>query len=176
MDDRKATFLEWYDTDMPDLFNYIISNVSSRGQAEEILSTVCERALARINQFDPRRGELKDWMFGIALNEVRMYFRRAGRTPRMVSIDELPLPIPTEDNIERTVQQRDLYQQAMCLFPQLTDQQREVLTLKYSAGYRNKEIADMMNIDERHVAVIVHRALAKLRELMDRQVERVSRD
>ena len=46
----------------------------------------------------------------------------------------------------------------------LGTRERDVISLKFGAGVSNREIARLHGLSESHVAVIVYRALGKLRE------------
>ena len=49
---------------------------------------------------------------------------------------------------------------------QLSDEQREIVYLKFFQQMRNKEIASVTGRSAENVGVIVHRSLRRLRELM----------
>jgi len=48
----------------------------------------------------------------------------------------------------------------------LTDHQRELIHLKYSEGFQNSEIAEMLNIDVASVRTLLYRSLKKVRKLL----------
>lgn len=48
----------------------------------------------------------------------------------------------------------------------LTDHQRELIHLKYSEGFQNNEIAELLNIDMASVRTLLYRSLKKVRKLL----------
>jgi RNA polymerase sigma factor (sigma-70 family) len=48
----------------------------------------------------------------------------------------------------------------------LTDHQRELIHLKYSEGFQNNEIAEMLNIDVASVRTLLYRSLKKGAEVV----------
>jgi RNA polymerase sigma factor (sigma-70 family) len=48
----------------------------------------------------------------------------------------------------------------------LTDHQRELIHLKYSEGFQNSEIAELLSIDVASVRTLLYRSLKKVRKLL----------
>jgi RNA polymerase sigma-70 factor (ECF subfamily) len=46
----------------------------------------------------------------------------------------------------------------------LNGRQQEIIGLKFGAGFGNKKIAVLLDLNENHVAVILYRAMKKLRK------------
>ena len=170
MTDRWALLEAWYRQEMPRLFNYISYRVGSRVDAEELTAITCEKALDRLGQYDPERGTLTLWIYGIARNEIKMYFRRRANRPRLVSLNELPEIEARGTAPEASVEQRDLFAQIVGCLPQLNEREQELIALRYGAGLPNKQIGRMLNLRAGHVRVILHRALGKIRLLLAEEV------
>jgi RNA polymerase sigma-70 factor (ECF subfamily) len=62
-----------------DLHAYACTVVRDPSAAEEVVAVTFERALRRRGRFDPRRGEPRAWIFGIARNAAVDELRRRGR-------------------------------------------------------------------------------------------------
>jgi RNA polymerase sigma-70 factor (ECF subfamily) len=48
----------------------------------------------------------------------------------------------------------------------LNERERDLLGLRFASGLKNCEIARVVGLDENHVAVLIYRALGKLRGWM----------
>ena len=57
--------------------------------------------------------------------------------------------------------------QLLLAMEKLSDRERRVVSLKYLTGISNKEIAELESITANHVGVVLHRALDKLKKLLE---------
>lgn len=165
-DDRIAQFEAWYEQDMPRLFNYISYRVRDEAVAEELTSAVCEKAIDSLDRYDPWQSKLDAWIFGIASNELRHYYRRHTRSPQNVSLDALPDLVAEGESVEEIVSRTTLTQRAIQLLDQLDEREQEIVALRYGADLTSSEIARLMNLNAGHVRVMLHRAIEKLNVLL----------
>lgn len=146
---------EW-DRTNPKLFGYLINTLRDKALAEDILQTTWVKALQKLPQFKARGGGFAAYLFTIAHNECRQYWRRAGR--------ETPLNPLIHDVADPTSAGKEtlLAEQILSKLPQ-TD--RELLRLRYIADLSMNDIARVLNSNSIAVRVRVHRALARARKL-----------
>ncbi|HMI80724.1 MAG TPA: sigma factor, partial [Solirubrobacterales bacterium] len=57
-----------YRSSRDDVYAYVASLLRDAPAAEEVTAAAFERAYRKRNRFDPRRGEPRAWLFGIARN------------------------------------------------------------------------------------------------------------
>lgn len=72
----------------PGLYRFAVSRLEGDSElAREIVQTTVCHALAKLETY---RGEasLFTWLCSCCLNEIRMHFRRKGRLPKMVGLDQ----------------------------------------------------------------------------------------
>lgn len=168
---RDASWLEklslyesWYNADMPSLFGYLLYQAQDRDLAQEITASTCLRALERLDQFDPKRGKLKDWMFGIARNQLREHLRSQRRQPAQVTLSDAAECLVTDEGFELDYDQRETFLEVLSHIDSLGEREREIIALRYGAGLSNAEIAPMLGITSNHVAVLLGRAIATLKD------------
>lgn len=150
------------ETHLQAVYAYIRYRVSNTDTAKELTATTFARALQRLETFDPAKGELTSWVFGIARHLVRDHLRTRRRWA-WVPIDWLGQRRSEEPNPEIALAAREEQQQVASALARLPDRERDVLGLKFAAALTNREIARMTGLREGHVAVIIFRALQKLR-------------
>lgn len=167
-DDRREAFRSWYRAEIPRLFNFVSYWILDRATAEDLTAAICEQALCRLDQYDARRGSFDAWMFGIARNWLRSYFRARRRRPEIVSLDALPDVAYTGPAPETMVEEAEVFRLLLRHLDQLSVQEREALSLRYGAGLSNKEAAGVMGVSANQVGVLLHRARKKLREVVQR--------
>jgi RNA polymerase sigma-70 factor (ECF subfamily) len=167
---RKLSLLNnWYRKGLTSLYNYIVYRVGDAACADEIAAAACQRALERIDQYDPRRGSLTSWVFGIAQNLIRDHFRAQSSQPAPLSLEDLS---PIEGHGKTPEEQAinaERFQTVIALLDGLTDKEREVIALRYGGDFKYREIAAALDITTDHVGVLLHRALNKLRDALNEE-------
>ena len=120
------------------------------------------RALERLETFDAAKGELTPWILAIARNIVKDHLR-AQRRWVWIPLGWLTQRESSDPGPELAMAAREERRQLGAALARLPDRDRDVLGLKFAANLANREIARITGLRESHVAVIVYRALGKLR-------------
>lgn len=109
---------------------------------------------------DFREGaKLRPWLYTIALNLARQYFRRKGRRPETGLGEFEPPERGQQGDPERPAVAREL-REALATLPEA---QREVIELHWFEGLPFKEVAQVVGASESAVKVRAHRGYEKLR-------------
>jgi RNA polymerase sigma-70 factor, ECF subfamily len=152
-----------YRSSRDDVYAYVASMLRDGPAAEEVTATAFERAYRKRGRFDPKKGEPRAWLFGIARNAALDELRRRGRQAELAAEPEDVDGIAVEEGAERS--ERRLALQAG--LAQLNPRERELIALKFFAGLDNAEIASVIGISESNAGTRLHRAMTKLREALD---------
>jgi RNA polymerase sigma-70 factor (ECF subfamily) len=170
-------FVHLYDHYFPRIHAYVRYRVHGQQDAEDIIAEVFLKAMRRLGSFRWRHeNSFAAWIFRIAHNRIVDYYRRRER----VEIVETALNpgTSTSDNgsksaaalrscalrPEEALTQQETFQQMRALIETLSPRRREVITLRFFGGLRNKEIADILDLDERTIASHLSRGLRDLRD------------
>ncbi len=106
---------------------------------------------------------LKSYVFTIAENKVKEFYRKNTKNNKNESIedhlDSSYLSIIEEDNDENKEKIKKIFQ----LFNQLTEVEQNVMKLLYKEEKSTKEISKILGIKEGNIRVIKHRAIDKLK-------------
>ncbi len=127
-------------------------------------SEVFVQVAERIRRFRGDGTAFTAWVFTIARHDV-IDARRTKARRRTEPVADVP-EAAQEDNMDDLVA---LHLDARLLgtaMRQLTEDQREVITLKYAAGLSNAEVARTVGKPVTAVKSLQHRALARLRGLL----------
>lgn len=148
---------------LPRVLNYIRLRVDGEDLAQDLTAEVFERALSRQHTLRKREA-FAAWLFRIARNTVAGHYRRLRPTVSLDQAADQPAanPSPAEDLMHR----EELARLRTALVT-LSEREREIIRLKFGAGLGNKEIAGTLHLRAGHVAVILYRALRKLRICLD---------
>lgn len=136
--------------------------VRSRGvrDVDGVVNDVFLKAFTRIDTFDGDESGFRAWLFRIARNRVVDEFRRIGRSPVTVAIDGLAEP-PGGDVVDDA--ERHLgADRVAAILGILTDEQREVLTLRIVADLTIDQIAAITGRRRGAVKQLQRRALRRL--------------
>lgn len=158
-------FLRHYDEYFPRVYNYARYRCGDPACADDLTAQVFERALARLDDFDPQRAPFGAWLFAIARNLINNYLRDESRSAYL-SIDDYDrrpdTAVGPEERLIRAESQAALLQ----ALAKLSERERDLLSLKFAAGLTNRRIAEIIGLSEANVGVIVYRALHRLRILL----------
>jgi RNA polymerase sigma-70 factor (ECF subfamily) len=158
---RDDEFERLYAAEAPGLFSFLAYRTGDRALAEDLLADAFERALRARRGFDRRRGSQKTWLYAIALNVLRDQARRADAESRAYARAAAPSDAP--DRLA-AVEARDELAQALTT---LSDEEREVIALRFGAEMTVPEVADVLGEKLTTVEGRVYRALRKLRDELD---------
>jgi len=147
---------------------FAISFVKDQWAADDITQDTFEKVQAHLDQLeDPDK--LSAWIFRIAYNRCQDHFRTARKEIKngrnlagQVQIqDVLPLDKKLEVN-----QMSQCVQDKVRLLPESL---RSVLTMYEVMGFRQKEIADILDITPGNVKTRLHRARRKLKDILEKE-------
>lgn len=145
------------------VYAYVAYRIGAGPVAEDITSDVLERALRYRSSYDPSRGSPEAWVIGIAR---RCIADTAASPPTYRLDDEEAAPEVLEERATRRVA-------LAAALASLTPRERDLIALRYGAGFRSRQIASLLDMKPGAVDVALHRALARLREVMDEPADDV---
>ncbi|TET97018.1 MAG: sigma-70 family RNA polymerase sigma factor [Anaerolineales bacterium] len=158
-----SAFNELYALYFPRIYAYINYRVGGVQDAEDIVASTFLKATERLGQFEWRGdGSFAAWLFSIAHDLVVDSYRRDGKVPDSVSIDELP-DIRSDSVLpDDAALRNEEFEYLRQLIGTLSPRRQEIITLRFFGGLRNKEIAGILGLDERTVASHLCRGLEDL--------------
>jgi len=145
--------------ELPRLYNYFRYRLGDESAAEDLTSAVLEKAWLKRHRYRKDRAAFSTWLFAIAKNEVIGYLRK-----RRVSVPVSMIEKATGETTEHMLEQSQDLQQLFRLLADLTERERELVSLKFGADLNNREIAVITRLSESNVGTILSRVLQKLRE------------
>jgi len=145
------------------IYRYLYYRVSDRETAEDLTSEVFLRMLRFIGGFHPPSSSFSSWLFQIARNLSTDHFRKMG-VRNHISLEEDM--ISGKEDLDTTVE-RDLTNQGLNkAMTKLTEDQRDVIVLRFVAGMPITEVAGALNKSEDSIKGLQRRALIALREIL----------
>jgi RNA polymerase sigma-70 factor (ECF subfamily) len=135
--------------------------------AEDIAQDTLLAVVGALGRWRPEK-RVMAFVYGIASNKVVDAYRAAGRD-RSVPTEVVPDEPDLEHGPEQTALHGSTVAQLRQLLEQLPEQHREILVLRVALGMTAVETAAAVGSTSGAVRVTQHRALAKLRELVERR-------
>lgn len=143
------------------VYAYVAYRIGPGPDAEDVTSEAFERALRYTSSYDPAKGEPVAWLIGIA----RRCLERRLAAPSELPLDE-SRDRATEGMEDQVSRRLELAEAAV----ELSERDRELLAMYY-AGLRAGEIAELLGVRRNLIDVALHRALARMRGVLERQPE-----
>lgn len=156
-------FAQFYEEWFPKVYNYARHRTGSATRADEIVSETFSRALKSWPSFDPSKGDRRTWLFSIAFRSVADHYRSESRRG-WFGLDFLLGLEPREQGPEKQLEQAAESDRIVSALGGLSEEHREIVSLKFFGGLTNRAIAQLMSLSESNVAVIVFRSVRLLRK------------
>ncbi len=149
-------YLEHFDR----IYSYLHLTVGNRHDAEDLTTQTFLRMLESIGRFRWGSAPFSAWLFRIAHNLAMDHFRSRRRWQPEETVPEPPdmAESSAEEEAMRALSSETMFD----LIEQLSDEQRQVLILKFVFDFSNAEAATVLEKSEGAVKSLQHRALASL--------------
>ena len=151
------------------VYRYCYYRVGDVNLAQDLTGEVFVRMVDNLEMFKVRGRPLLAWLYTIARNLVNDAHRSQGRATHLPLNEAAMLSMDDEGELTRRVERR---LQADCLaaaLKYLTEDQRQVILLKFMEGLNNAQVAGLLSKTEGAVKSLQHRALGSLRRAIERE-------
>ena len=140
------------------VYNYAYYSLLNSAEAEDVTSAVFVKVVANIDKYDASRASFGTWITRIAHNVLVDYHRTRKPT---VSLEKVVVDEPAVEDDYPVLDDRQ--QRVAKLLACLSEQDRELIYLKYYQEKKNVEIAQLLDMNPMTVATRLRRALITMR-------------
>src|SRR3990172_11234349 len=154
-----AAFAQLYEAYFERIYRYFVVRVGNTWEAEDLTEQVFLRALESIENYEWRGVSFGAWLFRIAHNLIVDSLRRKSNGTEPLLAAET---IPGDDDLEEIVDLNLRIEQVLEVLPLLTNDQRQVIGLRFGAGLPIAESARVMGKSEGAIKALQYNALAAL--------------
>jgi len=154
---------ELYETYYPKIYNYAFLQMGDVQAAEDLASDVMLKMLESIKKYNFRGLPFGAWVFRIARNRLIDLHRRRKRRGEVDLSETLSGTLASPESMAERALERGQLQIAL---KHLTDEQRQVIVLKFIQGFDNRSIGKILGRSEGAVKSLQHRALGALRRVL----------
>jgi len=159
------SFGKIYDSYINAVYRYVYYRVNQE-DVEDVVEDVFVRVWENIDKYVPGEHPFSSWLFRIAHNLVVDHYRK---TRKHISLREnLPKHVIQSDDDPADWASTKLNQAFVReALVELKESYQQILVLKYLSGFSNKEIADIIDLNEGNVRILQYRALKALRQILE---------
>lgn len=163
---------EIYDRYAKPLYSYLLKRSGHKETAEDLVTLCFMKLLESAPNLEWRGVPVGAWIYRVASNALADHWRSSA-VRKSTSLDDddegwdPPAPDDTAWLAEMSIE-ADRLKEAI---NQLSKRDQEVLTLKFYAGLATEEVALELSISNNHAAVLVYRALGRMRKILTQTIQ-----
>jgi RNA polymerase sigma-70 factor (ECF subfamily) len=156
---READWDALYQEQLPRVYNYFRFRVGDGPVAEDLTAVTFGKAWRARHRYRRDLAGFGTWLLVIARNVAIDHFRsRRVHAPLEAADGVAGGPDPGEQ-----AERRSEFERLARLLEGLTERERELVALKFGAGWTNRAIAKALHLSESNVGTILHRSVQALR-------------
>lgn len=164
IDGDAEAFGDLYERYLDRIYRYVYCRLRNHDEAEDLTENVFLKAWEALPRARPRASRFRAWLFRIAHNTVIDRYRV--RKP-VASLDQVAdihddSPVP-----ERAVEAQQAISRLAAALARLKPRDRQVVLCRFVGNLSHAETAVVLGTSEGNVRVLQHRALRRMRRLMD---------
>jgi RNA polymerase sigma-70 factor, ECF subfamily len=160
----EALYQKYY----PKIYNYAFMQMGDAQASEDLASDVMLKMIESMHKYTFRGLPFGAWVFRIARNRLIDLHRRRRRRGEVDLSGTLSSALASPQVLAERALERGQIQVAL---KHLTDEQRQVIVLKFIQGFDNRSIGQIMGRREGAIKSLQHRALGSLRRLLYQEPE-----
>ena len=156
----KAALAELYERTSTAIYAFIVSILKDKHKADDVFQDVYLKIYENAASYKAK-GKPMAWMITIAKNQCLMQFRKVKAEENLEEVEELWITNPD-------VEERLLLEAA---FKQISDEERNIIVLHVLSGLKHREIAKILDLPLATVLSKYHRAIKKLKGILEENAD-----
>ena len=142
------------------IYGFLYRRALNRQTAEDLTSIVFLKALEKISQYSPAKGNFGAWLYSIARNTLTDHYRALRPHEDIESAWDLS----SEENVPEGVADRLTFEKVKTALASLETSKREIVMMRIWEGLSYAEIAHITGKTENNCKVIFCRTIEQLRK------------
>lgn len=156
-------FKEIYNNFFSPVYKYVLIRTRRDDLAKDISQTVFLKSFENIKRYKYQGKSPLAYFFTIAKNEIVNEWRK-NKNNHQQPIEELEEKIKSDYHIETTAENNLNLDKLKSAISYLTEEQQELISLKFVSGLENSEISEIMNKSAEAIRQMQFRALKAMKE------------
>lgn len=163
---NKEAFGILYQNAVDKIFRFVMYRIDNVQLAEDLTSDVFVHALASIHRYRYRGKPFIAWLYAIARARVADYYRRLLHDPDILHLDDVYVAVLP--NLDTRIMEQELAEYMHKIIIALTEDQQQVVILRFGEDRSIKEVARIMNRQPNAIKQLQHRALCSIEGKLER--------
>lgn len=151
-----------YDRYHPRIYLFVVRRCGSKDLAADLTQQTFLKAMLGLPKYDHGAVPFGAWLFRIALNEVRMHWRK--RKEVIMDVDRKDVLRLTEEM--EFPEDDDLLRRSMEVLSRMEVPKARLIELRFLDGLSFREVGEVLGIGEDAAKMRTHRVLKELRALL----------
>jgi RNA polymerase sigma-70 factor (ECF subfamily) len=164
-----AAFGQLYEIYFTPIYRYIYLRVRNKAEAEDLVQGVFLKVYQSVGDFEERGSSPLAYFYTIARNTVIDFWRKKKEV--VENPEEILVKIPTpEESPQASIEKKETMAGVEKALENLTDEQQEVVIMKFINDLSNKEISEILGKSEEAIRQLQCRALKALRKNLESRI------
>lgn len=168
--DDAVTFEAVYDRYFDSVFRFVIYRTGNREVAKDLTADIFLKVYRKFSAYDPKKGSFEVWLYTIAGNRVKDYYRKTNRF-QWLSLSAARDVAEDDPTTEERMENKEEIAYLRRAIKKLKPRDQLLISYKFGAELSNQTIAELMDTNANHVGVMIHRLLNQLRKEMEAYYE-----
>ncbi|MNO54487.1 ECF RNA polymerase sigma-E factor [compost metagenome] len=147
------------------LLSYVTQQLKDRSKGEDIVQETFIRLIRHLRKYGGLE-QLRPWLYKVALNLCRDYWRSAAYRSEQIAVDELPDDADPSPGAEELLERQETVEQLSNSLAWLPDVQQDVIRMRFFHDLKLHEIAELLDIPLSSVKSHLYGALRKLKRAL----------
>jgi RNA polymerase sigma-70 factor (ECF subfamily) len=160
-------FAALYHAHVQVIFRYIAYRVNDMQLAEDLTGDVFTKALESLPKYVDQGRPLRAWLYRIARARVIDHYRKVNRRAQESELDEEAQAVTM--NLDDSLLRRQAAKALREAITHLTDEQQQVVILRFFEGHRIEVVAQMMGKQPNAIKALQFRAIRTLASRLERK-------
>ncbi len=156
-------FAGLYEQSVSKVLRYVSYRVPDLDTAEDITSTVFEKALSKFGDFREDKASFTTWVLSIARNTVTDHYRAMAKEQNLQQSTIRNFVTETISPDDEIIKAEELQKLRVSLTG-LSPQEQDIIAMKFGGELTNREIAKTLGLSDSNVGIIIYRTVRKLRD------------
>lgn len=160
-----GAFGEIYDMYADNVYRYVFYRTGNKCDAQDLTQEIFLKAWKALPRYRFTKIPFIGWLLTISHNRVVDYYRMRKHCENIDQANPSDFATTAGNNPLDSEEMQEEIRRAMVSLP---ESQQQVVMFSFIEGYEYSEIARIMRKSEGNIRVMVHRALKKMREIIEK--------
>lgn len=164
------SFREIYQTFSDRIYRFIFFRIPNETDAQDLLQETFLKLWDYLNNKKNEVTSLQALLYKIAKNLVASYYVKNQARLKEISIEEIEYKVGEDENLEQEIDIQINIKKVEQKLSQLKNpEHQEIVRLRFLDDLSHKQIAELLNKSEKNIGTTLHRAIKKLKEILDEE-------